>query len=90
MSTSVMNKNDLERLFQRVLNEGQYKKVRSYLDSEPLNFDLSQQEANFVITNAGSTVNQKKTRSSNKGILRHGSLNKNSSQSSIQVEEMNI
>jgi len=42
MSQSIMGKNDLERLLQRVLNENQYKKVRHYLDSEPANYDYQQ------------------------------------------------
>jgi len=54
MSQSIMGKNDLERLLQRVLNENQYKKVRHYLDSEPANYDYQQSQANFVITNVNN------------------------------------
>ena len=34
MSHSVLGQNDFEKLLQRVLNEVQYKKVRSFLDNE--------------------------------------------------------
>lgn len=37
MNQSVMGQNDFEKLLQRVLNEGQYKKVRSFLDTEGKN-----------------------------------------------------
>jgi hypothetical protein len=36
LSKSIMGQNDLEKLLQRVLNEVQYKKVRDFLDKEPL------------------------------------------------------
>lgn len=35
LSHAVMNGKDLEKLLLRVLTEAQYKKVKSYLDSEP-------------------------------------------------------
>ena len=34
MSEAVMDKNDMEKLLQRVLNEAQYKKVRGFLETE--------------------------------------------------------
>ena len=37
MSHSVLGQNDFEKLLQRVLNEVQYKKVRSFLDHEAQN-----------------------------------------------------
>jgi len=39
---AVMNAKDLEKLLLRVLSEGQYKKVKSYLDNEPLSYEQSQ------------------------------------------------
>lgn len=51
LSKAVMNAKDLEKLLLRVLSESQYKKVRSYLDNEPMNFD-QHSAANFVIKNS--------------------------------------
>ena len=50
-----MGKNDLEKLLLRVLNETQYKKVRSYLDQAPQHFDPSGASSNFVITGTQQT-----------------------------------
>ncbi len=36
-----MNSKDFEKLLLRVLSEGQYKKVKSYLDNEPLSYEQS-------------------------------------------------
>lgn len=51
LSKAVVNAKDLEKLLLRVLSEAQYKKVRSYLDNEPMNYDHNS-GANFVIKNS--------------------------------------
>ena len=53
LSHAAMNVKDLEKLLLRVLSENQYKKVKSYLDNEPLNYDQSS-AANFVIKNSSA------------------------------------
>ena len=57
LQQAVMNAKDLEKLLLRVLSEGQYKKVKSYLDKEPLSYEQSQAQANFVIKNSNTNFN---------------------------------
>jgi len=52
LSHAVMNAKDYEKLLLRVLTESQYKKVKSYLDNEPQNYEPNSALANFVIKNS--------------------------------------
>jgi len=56
LSQSIMGQNDLEKLLQRVLSEQLYKKVRDFLEKEPIHPGIQsyQPQSDLVITNANS------------------------------------